>query len=84
MEFLIFMIPFHAQILTKFTRHAQFLQNFTYHEIQNKSIEALPLSAVIKTKEPKRIVAGFVGRDEKTLKPATEITGIRDFDRFAK
>ena len=29
-------IPFHAQILTKFTRHAQFKQNFTNHEIQHK------------------------------------------------
>ena len=29
-------IPFHAQILTKFTCHAQFKQNFTNHEIQHK------------------------------------------------
>ena len=29
-------IPLHAQILTKFTRHVQFKQNFTNHEIQHK------------------------------------------------
>ena len=37
------MIPFHAQFLTKFTRHAYFKQNFTNHEIQPKSIEAVQL-----------------------------------------
>ena len=30
------MIPFHAKILTEFTRHVHFEQNFTNHEIQHK------------------------------------------------
>ena len=76
------MIPFHAQILTKFTLKAQFKQNFTNHEIQYKSIE-VPLS-LIKTKEPKRVVTRFGGCAEKTLKLATEIRGMKDFDSFVK
>ena len=55
------------------------------HEIQHKSVKVLtyPLS-LIRTKEPKRMVTRLGGRAEKTMKLATKIRGMRDFDSFVK